>query len=36
VDADGRPLLPGAIATDGDALVVTPQARHPIDRRRLL
>lgn len=36
VDADGHALLPGAISTDGDVLVIVPQARHAIDRRRLL
>ena len=36
VDADGRPLLPGAVASDGETLRVVPQARHAIDRRQLL
>lgn len=35
IDEDGQSLLPGAVATDGDTLVITPQARHAIDRRRL-
>lgn len=35
VDEDGAPLLPGAVACDGRALTVIPQARHAIDRRAL-
>lgn len=35
VDADGRPLLPGAVSSDGEMLRIVPQARHPIDRRPL-
>lgn len=36
VDRDGKPLLPGAVSTDGNVLTVVPQARHAIDRRQLL
>ncbi len=36
VDTDGTPLLPGAVASDGERLTVVPQARHAIDRRQLL
>jgi hypothetical protein len=32
VDADGARLIPGAVATDGTALSVVPQARHAGDR----
>jgi hypothetical protein len=36
LDRDGRPLLPGAVSSDGERLRLVPQARHAIDRRRLL
>lgn len=36
VDRDGAALIPGAVTTDGKTLVVLPQARHAIDRGRLL
>jgi hypothetical protein len=36
VDRDGQPLIPGAMTTDGKTLAITPQARHAIDRGRLL
>lgn len=36
VDRDGRALIPGAVTTDGNSLFVVPQARHAIDRGRLL
>ena len=36
VDADGTYLLPGAVSTEGKALTIVPQARHAIDRGRLL
>jgi hypothetical protein len=36
VDRDGRPLIPGAMTTDGETLSIVPQARHAIDRGRLL
>ena len=36
VDADGTFLLPGAVSTDGKAITIVPQARHAIDRGRLL
>lgn len=33
VDIDNRALLPAALSASRDAVVVTPQARHRIDRR---
>jgi len=36
VDRDGRALIPGAMSTDGSTLTIVPQARHAIDRGRLL
>jgi hypothetical protein len=36
VDRDGNALIPGAVTADERTLVVTPQARHAIDRGRLL
>jgi hypothetical protein len=36
VDRDGQALIPGAAITDGRTLTVVPQARHAIDRGRLL
>jgi hypothetical protein len=36
VDRDGQALIPGAATTDGRRLTVVPQARHAIDRGRLL
>lgn len=36
VDSDGNALIPGAVTTDAEGLTVIPQARHAIDRRRLL
>lgn len=36
VDRDGRPLIPGAVTADARRLTITPQARHGIDRGRLL
>jgi hypothetical protein len=33
VDVDNRSLLPAALSASRDAVVVTPQARHRIDRR---
>jgi hypothetical protein len=36
VDRDGAALIPGAVTTDGRAFVILPQARHAIDRGRLL
>ena len=36
VDRDGDALIPGAVISDGRRLTITPQARHAIDRGRLL
>ena len=36
VDRDGQALIPGAVTSDGATLTVVPQARHAIDRGRLL
>ena len=36
VDRDGAALIPGAVTTDGKTLAIAPQARHAIDRGRLL
>ncbi len=36
IDRDGMPLIPGAVSTDGATLTVVPQARHAVDRGRLL
>lgn len=36
VDRDGAALIPGAVTTDGKTLAILPQARHAIDRGRLL
>lgn len=36
LDRDRKPLLPGAVSTDGKVLTIIPQARHAIDRQQLL
>jgi hypothetical protein len=36
VDRDGKMLIPAAVSSDGRRLVVVPQARHAVDRGRLL
>ncbi len=36
VDRDGGTLIPGAVESDGKKLTVLPQARHTLDRGRLL